>query len=169
MNVLETDRLILRWQTVDDAPFILTLLNDPSWLQFIGDRGVRTEEDARNYILNVSIDMYNRLGFGFFLTELKGGNVPIGICGLVKRETLEDVDIGYAFLPNYRGKGYAYEAASAVLSYGKETISLRRIVAITTEDNHASSKLLERLGLQLEGIVQLGSDPEKLKLFAINF
>ena len=169
MKVLETDRLILRWQTVDDAPFIRTLLNDPSWLQFIGDRGVKTEEDARAYILNSSIDAYNRLGFGFYLTELKEGNTPIGMCGLIKRETLEDVDIGYALLPEYWGKGYAFEAASAVLTYGKDTLSLKRIVAITAEDNHASARLLEKLGLHLEGRVQLGENSEKLKLFAIDF
>ncbi|MFP3393197.1 GNAT family N-acetyltransferase [Brevibacillus sp. SIMBA_040] len=169
MKVIETDRLVLRWQTLEDAPFILTLVNDPSWLQFIGDRGVHTEEDARRYIENSAIAYYLRDGFGFYLTELKEGNVPIGICGMIKRDTLEDVDIGFAFLPDYRGKGYAYEAASAVLDYARDVVGLKRIVAITDQDNHASGRLLEKIGLHEEGTIQLGNNPEELKLFAINF
>ncbi|WP_312116834.1 GNAT family N-acetyltransferase [Brevibacillus reuszeri] len=169
MKVLETDRLILRWQTVEDAPFILSLVNDPAWLQFIGDRGVRTVEDARNYIVNSAISYYERYGFGFYLTEIKEGNVPIGICGMIKRDTLEDVDIGFAFLPDYRGKGYGYEAASAVLSYARDVVGLKRLVAITDQDNHASGRLLEKIGLHVEGTIQLGNNPEELKLFAIDF
>ena len=117
MKVLETDRLILRWLSTDDAEFILELLNEPSFLQYIGDKGVRTLEDARNYILNGPVDMYARLGFGLYLTELKERGVPLGICGLLKRDGLEDVDIGFAFLPRFWAKGYAYESA-AVLAYG---------------------------------------------------
>nr|WP_082034358.1 GNAT family N-acetyltransferase [Cohnella kolymensis] len=112
MKVLETERLILRLQTIEDAAFILELLNDPSWVSYIGDRGVRTIDDARNYILKGALDMYARLGFGFYMTELKDGGIPMGICGLVKRDFLEDVDIGFAFLPDFTGKGYAVEAAS---------------------------------------------------------
>ncbi|GED66423.1 alanine acetyltransferase [Brevibacillus reuszeri] len=169
MKVLETDRLILRWQTVEDAPFILSLVNDPAWLQFIGDRGVRTVEDARNYIVNSAISYYERYGFGFYLTEIKEGNVPIGICGMIKRDTLEDVDIGFAFLPDYRGMGYGYEAASAVLSYARDVVGLKRLVAITDQDNHASGRLLEKIGLHVEGTIQLGNNPEESKLFAIDF
>lgn len=101
MIVLETERLILRYQKIEDAAFILELLNDPSWIQYIGDRGVRTIDDARDYILKGALDMYARLGFGFYLTELKEGGIPIGICGLVKRDFLEDVDIGFALLPRF--------------------------------------------------------------------
>ncbi|GIO07157.1 alanine acetyltransferase [Brevibacillus reuszeri] len=169
VKVIETDRLVLRWQTLEDAPFILTLVNDPSWLQFIGDRGVRTEEDARRYIENSALAYYQRDGFGFYLTELKEGNVPIGICGMIKRDTLEDVDIGFAFLPDYRSKGYAFEAASAVLAYARDVVGLKRIVAITDQDNHASGRLLEKIGLREEGTIQLGNNPEELRLFAINF
>src|SRR5687768_14272461 len=119
LKVLETDRLVLRWVTTDDAEFILALLNDPAWLQFIGDKGVRTLEDARDYILRSPVDMYRRLGFGLYLTELKEGGVPIGLCGVLKRDGLDDVDIGFAFLPAYRAKGYGYEAASAVLAHAR--------------------------------------------------
>ncbi|MFW5437641.1 GNAT family N-acetyltransferase [Paenibacillus apiarius] len=115
MKVLKTDRLILRWLTTDDAEFMLELLNNPSWLEFIGDKGVRTVEDARDYILKGPVDMYARLGFGLYLTERKADGVPIGICGLIKRDSLEDVDIGFAFLPRLWAKGYAYESASAKL------------------------------------------------------
>ncbi|MEN1936258.1 GNAT family N-acetyltransferase [Paenibacillus sp. 102] len=168
MNILETESLTLRLQTTNDAAFILELLNDPSWLQFIGDRGVRTLEDAKAYILNGSIRMYEQFGFCLFLVERKEDHVPIGICGLVKRDTLEDVDIGFAFLPQYWGKGYAYEAASAVMTYGKGTLGLNRIVAITTQDNHASAKLLKKIGLQFERLIQFPNDPEKLNLFVFN-
>ncbi|MGH9768025.1 MAG: GNAT family N-acetyltransferase [Blastocatellia bacterium] len=166
MKVLETDRLNLRWLSTDDAEFILELLNEPSFLRFIGDKGVRTLEDARNYILNGPVDMYNRLGFGLYLTELKDGGVPIGICGLIKRDALEDVDIGFAFLPRFWGRGYAYESASAVMSYGKDVLGLNRIVAITSPDNYASAKLLEKLGLKFERMVRLSDDAEEVRLFA---
>src|SRR6185503_20091394 len=106
MKVLETERLILRWLSVEDAAFILELVNDPGWLRFIGDRGVRTLEDARNYILNGPVAMYQRVGFGLYLVELKQSATPIGICGLIERAGLEDIDIGYAFLPAFRGQGY---------------------------------------------------------------
>jgi [ribosomal protein S5]-alanine N-acetyltransferase len=166
MSVLETERLILRMLTVRDSEFILELLNDPSWLQFIGDRGVRTVDDARNYILQNLVTLYDRLGFGLYLTELKGEDVPIGICGLVKRDSLADVEIGFALLPKFRGKGYAYESASAVMEYGKRTFGLNRIVAIAAPDNDASVKLLEKLGFRFESIVKLSDDGESVNLFA---
>jgi RimJ/RimL family protein N-acetyltransferase len=166
MKVLETERLILRRVTVEDSEFILELLNDPSWLRFIGDKGVRTLEDARGYILKSLVAMYERLGFGLYLTELKDGGVPAGICGLIKRDSLEDVDIGFAFLPEFCGKGYAYESASAVMAYGKRTFGLNRLVAITTPDNYPSAKLLEKLGFNFEGMIKLSDDSEEVSLFA---
>ncbi len=167
MKILETERLTLRLQTTDDADFILELVNDPSWLRFIGDRGVRTVEDAREYILN-SIHMYEKSGFCFYLVERKEDNIPLGLCGLVKRDSLEDVDIGYAFLPKYWGQGYAYEAASATLAYSIDTLGLNRIVAITTQDNEASAKLLKKIGLKFERLVQLSNDAGELRLFSFN-
>lgn len=168
MNVLETERLILRHQTIEDATFILELLNDPSWIQYIGDRGVRTIDDARDYILNEALYKYARFGFGFYLTELKDGGIPIGICGLIKRDFLEDVDVGFAFLPKYRRKGYAFEAASAVMDYAQSVLGLKRIVAITSEDNHSSAKLLQKLGLHFEGMIPYADTDEEVRLFVIN-
>ena len=165
MNVLETDRLIVRRLSPDDAEFILRLLNEPSWLRFIGDKGVRTIEDARAYILRGPVEMYSRLGFGLYLVAIKGGGPPIGICGLIKRDSLEDVDIGFAFLPEYWGRGYAYEAASAVMAYGGNVLGLKRIVAITSVDNDSSARLLEKLGLRFEGMVKLSNDSEEVRLF----
>ncbi|MDT7688733.1 MAG: hypothetical protein QOJ70_1195 [Acidobacteriota bacterium] len=166
LKVIETDRLILRWLSTDDAEFIVELLNDPAWLRFIGDKGVRTIEDARDYILKGPVEMYGRVGFGLYLAEVKEGGFPVGLCGLIKRDTLEDVDIGFAFLPSHRRKGYAYEAASAVMEYGKNVLGLNRIVAITSTDNHGSAKLLEKLGLRFEKMVRLGTDDREVRLFA---
>ncbi len=168
MRVLETDRLVLRRMSADDAPFILELVNDSSWLRFIGDRGVRTLDDAREYIRKGPVDMYARLGFGLYVTERKADGVPIGICGLLKRESLEDVDLGFANLPGFWGKGYAFESASAVLRLAKSAFGLGRILAITAPDNHSSIRLLEKLGLSFEQIVRFSEDESELKLFALN-
>lgn len=168
MRVLETERLILRRITVEDGEFILELLNDPSWLRFIGDKGVRTLDDARAYISESLLTMYERLGFGLYLAELRGGGVPVGICGLIKRDSLEDVDVGFAFLPRFRGEGYAYESASAVMEYGKRAFGFERLVAITSPDNHASARLLEKLGFHFERMAKLSGDGDVVKLFAAN-
>ncbi|SDM26397.1 Protein N-acetyltransferase, RimJ/RimL family [Paenibacillus sp. OK060] len=165
LKVLETDRLNLRWLSPDDGEFMLELLNDPSWLEFIGDRGVRTVEGAREYILNGPVEMYNRLGFGLFLTERKADGVPVGICGLIKRDSLEDVDIGYAFLPQFWGNGYAYESAAATLDHGRTVLGFDRIVAITSSNNQKSAKLLEKLGLKFEKMIRFSDDAEELRLY----
>ncbi|MBY6050214.1 GNAT family N-acetyltransferase [Cytobacillus firmus] len=164
MKVLETDRLILRWLTPDDAAFILELLNEPAWIRYIGDKGVRTLEDAKNYILTGPMKMYSQFGFGLFLVERKEGSSPIGMCGLIKRDTLDNVDIGFAFLSRYQTQGYGFESASATLKYGHEQLDMERILAITSLDNHASSRLLEKIGMKYEGTIIL--DKEELKLFA---
>ena len=164
--VLETERLVLRRLSVEDAPFVLGLVNEPSWIRFIGDRGVRTLEDARSYILKGPVAMYERLGFGLYLTELKEGAVPLGMCGLIKRDSLPDVDIGFAFLPRFWGKGYALEAATAVLAHGKRALGLERIVAITSPDNQSSIKLLEKLGFRFERRLVLAGDTSEVNLFA---
>lgn len=165
MKIAETERLVLRRLTPDDGQFILELLNDPAWLHFIGDKGVRSLESARDYIRNGPMAMYERYGFGLFLAELKDGAVPIGICGLIKRDALEDVDIGFALLPGFRRKGYAREAASAVLNLGREFFGLKRIVAITASDNVASARLLGRLGLTFERMIRLSPDDAEVRLF----
>jgi [ribosomal protein S5]-alanine N-acetyltransferase len=167
LKVLETDRIILRWFTPEDAAFILELLNEPSWIRYIGDKGVRTLEDAKNYLVNGPMKMYSQLGFGLFLVERKEGNTPIGMCGLIKRDTLDNVDIGFAFLSKYQTQGYGFESASAVLKYGHDQLDLQRILAITSLDNHASSALLEKIGMKYEGTIVLES--EELKLYASGF
>ena len=166
MNVIETERLTLRLLTTDDAPLILELLNDPAWLRFIGDRSVRSVEDAGNYILNGPVAMYERLGFGLYLTERKSDRVPMGICGLIKRDGLADIDIGFAFLPQFRGCGYGYEAALATMAYGKSILGLKRIVGITSPDNLSSIKLLEKIGMKYERVVRLPTADTDTMLFA---
>jgi RimJ/RimL family protein N-acetyltransferase len=168
MTILETERLSLRKITMDDALFMLDLLNQPSFIQFIGDRGVRTLDDARNIIAKRYIEAYERLGFGIYLTLLRDAQTPIGICGLVKRDGLDDVDVGYAFLPQYWSKGYASEAASAVLDYARNTLGIRRVLGITTPDNASSIRVLERVGLKFERMVKLPGEKTELKLFATN-
>lgn len=150
MIVLETERLILRHATVDDAPFMFQLLNDPSWIKFIGDRNIKTIEDAKNYTQKNIIQSYEKNGFGLFLTELKKDNTPIGLCGLVNRPQIEDIDIGFAFMPNFKGKGYGYESASAVMEYARKEVGLKKIAAITVKENIRSIALIEKLGLHHE-------------------
>ena len=146
---------------------MLGLVNEPSWLRFIGDRGVRTLEDARRYLLDGPIAMYERLGFGLYATTLKeDASAPIGICGLVKRDGLDDVDIGFALLPKFWGKGYAHEAAAAVMDYARNVVGLERVVAITSVDNESSARLLERIGLRFERMIRLTPDGEEIRLFA---
>ena len=167
LNVAETERLRIRWLNAGDSAFILELVNEPSWIQFIGEKGVKTLQDALRYIENGPVAMYKRAGFGLCMVELKEIGEPIGICGLIKREGLKDVDLGFAFLPRFWRKGYAFESASAVMGYGRKVLGLRRIVAILSPDNHRSSKLLEKLGFCLEGTVTLQPDDEELNLYAI--
>jgi [ribosomal protein S5]-alanine N-acetyltransferase len=167
--VLETDRLVLRHLTLNDAPFIVELLNDPSFLRFIGDRGVRNIQDARQYLLKGPIASYQKNGFGLYLVFLKESGDAIGICGLLKRDTLKDADVGFAFLPAHGRKGYARESAAATLEHGRTAFGLERIVAITSPDNMASIGVLEKIGLKFEAVTRLGDDPHEVKLFSIDF
>jgi [ribosomal protein S5]-alanine N-acetyltransferase len=163
MHVLETDRLILRRFTLNDAEFIFRLVNDPSWLRFIGDKNVRDLDGARRYLREGPLDMYERFGFGMYRVEERDSGAPAGMCGLIKRDTLPDVDVGYAFLPEFRGKGYAYEAASAVLDHGHRVFGLKRILAIVSPDNATSIRVLEKAGMKLERELELRpGDPVKL-------
>jgi RimJ/RimL family protein N-acetyltransferase len=154
MTILKTDRLVLRQFTPDDAPFMLDLLNSPPWLRFIGDRGVRTLDDAGHYIQNGPLKSYSEFGFGGYLVQLKEGDLPIGLCGLFRRETLPDVDLGFAFLPGYEGRGYGYEVSSALLDYALTQLKLERITAFCDPENQASIRLIEKLGLRFEKSVQ---------------
>jgi ribosomal-protein-alanine N-acetyltransferase len=165
-NILLTEHLILRQLCLEDAPFILELFNTPGWLKYIGDRGVANLEQAEHYLQERLIKSYHELGFGFWQIVLKNQLTPIGICGLVKRAGLPDVDLGYALLPAYTGKGYALEAASATLSYARHNLGLGRILAITTPDNAASIRLLQKIGLRLSGTTILPGQHEAVCLFS---
>ena len=165
MLVLETDRLALRRFTLDDAEFIFRLVNDPSWLRFIGDKNVRNLDDARRYLREGPLDMYQRHGFGMYRVEEKASGAPAGMCGLIRRDTLPDVDVGYAFLPEFRGKGYAFEAASAVLAHGYRSFGMRRILAITSPGNDSSIRVLEKAGMTFERLMEF-TPGDPVKLFA---
>jgi RimJ/RimL family protein N-acetyltransferase len=165
LTVLTTERLTLRRFTPDDAVFIVALLNEPSWIRFIGDRGIRSEEQAREYLLKGPIAMYEREGFGLWMVELRGEGTPIGMCGLIRRDTLPDVDVGYALLPAYWGRGYAQEAAAAALDHGYRVLGLPRIIATTTVDNEASGRVLERVGLKFARLIRVGNDEHDVRLY----
>ena len=165
MKILETKRLILQKVSLEDASIILALLNEPSFIRNIGDRGVRTFEDASKYISNRLIASYKNFGFGIYLVVLKDTGSAVGICGLVKRDGLDDVDIGYAFFPQYWEKGYASEAAQAVKEYARNTIGLDRLVAITDPANQGSIRVLEKIGLKFEKRVKLSEDDIELNLY----
>ena len=166
MDILETERLRLRHLSTDDAAFILELLNQPSYLRFIGDRGVRTVPEAERYIAQGPMASYERYGFGLWMVEMKEGRQPVGTCGLIKRKELDDVDIGYAFPPRFWGQGYASEAARAVMAYGRDVLKLKRIVAIVSPDNERSIKLLEKLGLEFERTMSWPADGSELSVYA---
>ena len=165
MTLLETERLVLREIITDDAEFMYQLMNDASWLRFIGDRNIKSIEVAEKYIANKLMPSYEKFGFGFYLTSLKENDAPIGVCGLIKRPSLEHVDVGFAFMPEFRNKGYGYESSVAILDYAKDELGIDYIVAITDLDNIASIKLLEKLGLKFEKIMQLDGEKKQCRLF----
>jgi ribosomal-protein-alanine N-acetyltransferase len=202
MKILETERLILREIVESDDEFMLDLLNQPSFIKYIGDRNVRNLEQSREFIESRYRKSYAENGFGLYAVELKAefsqsdigssqsaiedtlahaqvsefeskdqepktkNQTPIGICGFVKRDTLPDADIGFAFLPQFEKKGYAFESASAMMKFGREVLSLKRVLAITSTDNESSGRLLEKLGFKFEGLIVQPHDAEELKLFS---
>jgi [ribosomal protein S5]-alanine N-acetyltransferase len=164
--VIETERLLLRKFTVDDASFILELLNTPSWLRFIGDRNVHNIEQATQFLLNGYLKSYETHGFGFYVVIERATQKLIGMCGLVKRNTLEDVDIGFAFMPEFVGKGYGFEAASATLNYAENVLRLEKIIAIVNPENVVSIALIKKIGLQFERMINLSARDIELMLFS---
>lgn len=165
MKLLETSRLILRPLTLEDATFAFELVNEPAWLRFIGDRGVRSEDDARRYIAKSHQAHYARCGFGHLAVVRKADGARLGICGLLKRDALDDVDLGFAFLERHRGQGYAREAAEAVREDGAGRLGLKRIVGLTALDNGPSIALLEKLGFRFERVIRLVEGGEESRLF----
>lgn len=166
MKVLETERLGLRWFSPGDAPFFLELMNDPAFIRNVADRGLRTVEDAERYMSEKVFPSYEQFGFGMNVVALKTDGRLIGSCGLFKRETMEHVDIGYAFLPAYCGQGFAYEAAAAVMRHGREVLKIPKIVGITSSLNEGSRRLLEKLGLRFERMIEMPGYEGESKLFA---
>jgi RimJ/RimL family protein N-acetyltransferase len=166
-TIIETERLFLREMSAEtDAEFVVELINEPAWIQNIGDRGIRTVEEAQNYISNSFVKSYEQNNFGLWLVGLKETGEAIGICGLIKRDTLEDVDIGFAFLQKFWSKGYAVESAEAVMDLARDKFELKRIVAITIPSNQGSINVLEKIGLRFEKMIKMTTDAEELMLFA---
>jgi ribosomal-protein-alanine N-acetyltransferase len=165
LTVTETARLRLRRLSSADAAFILELLNDPDFLANVGDRGVHSLQDAQRYIAEGPVLSYERFGFGLYLVELKDTRVALGLCGLLRRDSHADVEIGFALLPQARRCGYAFEAAAATLQLGVHALGLTRIVAITAPDNAHSIRILERLGLRFAGMVHFTPDGSESRLF----
>ncbi len=165
MIILQTDRLSITELSIANAPFIFELTNTPGWLTYIGDRGIKNITNAENYIINGPMASYTKNGYGLYLVSLLETATPIGICGIIKRDTLEYEDIGFAFLPNYNGKGYAYEAASIILQHAKEKQGIKKILAITLEANQKSINLLTKLGFVFQKMIRFENSNEDLMLF----
>ena len=166
-TILETERLRLRKITVDDAEFIHALMNEPAYLEYIGDKGVRTVADAERFLVSVAMKSYDDNGFGHYIVESKSDGTPMGTCGYVKRDELDDPDIGFAFLPAFRKHGYALESAEAIKAFGIEVLGFTKISAITTQHNERSGKLLDKLGFKFDRLISMPKGDE-LKLFTFS-
>jgi RimJ/RimL family protein N-acetyltransferase len=167
MSITETERLRLREMGIDDAPFILEVLTDPDFVANVGDRGVHGLADARRYIVEGPGASYVKHGFGLYVVELLADNTPIGMCGLLRRDSHPDVEIGFAFLPRARGRGYALEAARATLSFAQRRLGIARIVALTKPHNRRSIRILESMGMGFERMARFTPDGAECRLFAI--
>ena len=164
MNI-ETDRLTLTEFTKKDASFFYELVNEPAWKKYIGDRNVNSIEDAEIYLSEKIIPSYKQHGFGFYVVRLKNSNILIGMCGLIKRDWMNYVEIGYAFLAKYRGKGYAIEASISTKEFAKNKLSIPKIAAITDVENEKSGKLLNRLGLEFSELISYPGENKKCRLY----
>lgn len=158
--MLETARLRLTRLSYEDCGFILQLLNESAFRQFIGDKGVRSVHDARAYLRERIIDHYDRYGFGLYLVSLKSDDTPLGICGLVKREEFDSPDLGFAFLEAHHSRGYAYESAAAVLEYASTLLGLRKLIAIVDPENQSSRRLLAKLGFWFDRMVTMPGESQ---------
>ena len=163
---LETHRLYLQEFGLDDAEFIIELLNSDGWLKYIGDRNVKTIEEAEAYLLNGPMKSYEENGFGLAMVQIKDGRIPIGVCGLIKRNYLDHVDIGYALLPEYWGKGYDYEIADGTVLYAQEHLGIDEILGVTLKENARSISVLNKIGLNFDKHIWVESDNEEVMLFS---
>jgi RimJ/RimL family protein N-acetyltransferase len=167
--ILETERLQLRWMTLDDTLMMFAVWNDPAFMRFVGDRGIRTLEEAEEAMQQGPLHLYSEYGYGPFRVIGRDDGADMGVCGLYRREGLDEPDIGFAFLPDYRGKGFGYEASVAVLDHARDVLKLPRVTAIVSPANDASIALLKKLGLHYDKAMRLPDDDEDVSLFAINF
>lgn len=165
-SILETDRLVIRQLTLEDTSFIIELVNSPGWLRFIGDRNIKTDDQAKDYLENGPLKSYEQHGFGLYLVELKSDKTSIGMCGLIKRDTLPQPDIGFAFFPEFMRQGFAFEAASAVMTLATDTLKLPTVMAITLPENDRSRKLLEKIGLTFSRLFLSPTTNEELMLYS---
>lgn len=165
--MLTTQRLLIRQLNLDDAKFIIELVNQKSWLQFIGDKKIYTLADAEKYLINGPISMYKNHGFGLYAVENINDQTTIGICGIIKRETLPNADLGYAFLDQFTGNGYAYEACKTILDYAKHELNLNTILAITMPENIRSIHLLNKLNFKFKEEIQPSDNSTKLNLMIL--
>jgi RimJ/RimL family protein N-acetyltransferase len=163
--ILNSKRLTLTEFTTNDAPFFFDLVNDPDWIKYIGDRNIKTFTDAEKYLTKNIIPSYKKFGFGFYIVRLKEGNIPIGMCGLIQRDWMDYVEIGYAFLTQFRGKGYAIESSFATKKHAKEELKINQIAAITDVDNKKSGNLLNRLGLEFTKLISYPGENKKCRLY----
>jgi RimJ/RimL family protein N-acetyltransferase len=166
MIILETERLRLEEAELTDAPFFYELMNSPTWIQFIGDRNIKTIEDAENHILNKMQPSYKEFGFGFYKIVVKANGKSVGTCGLIKRPNLDHVDIGYALLPQHEKNGYAIESATALMDHATNVLKIYPILGVTTMDNYGSHKILEKIGLKRAGTIPWGEEKEESLLFS---
>ncbi|MBV6324830.1 GNAT family N-acetyltransferase [Duganella violaceipulchra] len=169
MKILDTERLTLRTIGVDDAAFYYELVNDPTWLEFIGDKGIRSIEGARDAILEGPCAMQERLGHSLYVMERKSDGVALGLCGLIKRDGLDDVDIGYAIRPAWFGQGYTYEAAVAVVAYARDQLRMKRLLGLTAPANLNSIRLLQKLGLAFVELRNLPPHERPTNIYSIEF
>lgn len=164
--ILETERLRLREFTLEDTAFIIELLNSPGWLQYIGDRNIKTEEQAAAYLQNGPLKSYGKNGYGLSLVEKKDDGAPVGMCGIINRDNLDTPDIGFAFLPAYIGLGYGSEIANATLQYAKDVLGMPKVVAVVMAENTPSKRLLEKIGMQYVKNFSFPESKEELLLYS---
>lgn len=163
--VLESERLYLEEFTINDASFFHELVNDPDWIKYIGDRNIKSIKDAEDYLTNKIIPSYQEFGFGFYIVRIKESKLPIGMCGLIKRQWMNYVDIGYAFLSEFRGKGYAIESSFATKKYAKEQLGIHQLAAITDVNNERSGNLLKKLGFEYNRLITYPGEESKCRLY----
>jgi len=166
-RMLETERLQLRWLTLDDADLMLAIWNDPAFIRHVGDRGIRTIEEARTGMANGVMQLYDKYGYGPYRMALKDDDTAIGICGLFRRDNLDEPDIGYGVLPEYCGQGYAYEASRVIMEYTRSNLALTRVIAIISPDNEPSIGLIRKLGLRFERMHQMHEDEDEVCIYGV--